>query len=255
MPGMGRRVSITNEELVSAIQAGERRRIGELWTQVERFVSMQAGKCIRQLKGYGGVTEEDLYQSGFLAMVDAADRYNSTSGKPFIGYLSFYLQTYFAQAAGYRTNRRDAVDYSHSLDDPIPGTDDLTVSDTVEDESAAADFDHAEHRVWLEQLHAALEQALVQLPDEQANMLRRRFYKGQTRTEISKECGIGYETVRKLEQTGLQSIRRGKVRRDLEQFVEQNTPYYTGTGLGAFLQRGRQPECLVLLREKLHTGE
>ena len=31
---------MTNEELVAAIQAGERERLAELWAQVERFVSI-----------------------------------------------------------------------------------------------------------------------------------------------------------------------------------------------------------------------
>ena len=122
---------MTNEELVSAIQAGERDRLAELWAQVERFVSIQADRRARQLNGYGGVTAEDLCQSGFLAMVEAADRYDTGSGKSFHGFLAFYLQSYFAEAAGYRTSRRDAVDFATGLDTPIPGTDDLTAADTV----------------------------------------------------------------------------------------------------------------------------
>lgn len=158
---------MTNEELVSAIQAGERDRLVELWAQVERFVSIQADRRARQLNGYGGVTAEDLCQSGFLAMVEAADRYDAGSGKSFHGFLAFYLQSYFAEAAGYRTSRRDAVDFATGLDAPIPGTDDLTAADTVRDPDAAAAFDEAEQRIWLEQLHEALERALDQIPGEQ----------------------------------------------------------------------------------------
>lgn len=155
---------MTNEELVFAIQAGERERLVELWAQVERFVSIQADRRARQLNGYGGVTAEDLCQSGFLAMVEAADRYDAGSGKSFHGFLAFYLQSYFAEAAGYRTSRRDAVDFATGLDAPIPGTDDLTAADTVRDPDAAAAFDEAEQRIWLEQLHEALERALDQIP-------------------------------------------------------------------------------------------
>lgn len=59
---------MTNEELAAAIQAGENNLLSELWEQVERFVSQQAGKRARVLNGYGGVTEEDLYQCGILPL-------------------------------------------------------------------------------------------------------------------------------------------------------------------------------------------
>lgn len=70
---------MTNEELCALIQAGERDRLGELWEQVEKFVSMMAGRRARQIGGFGGVTAEDLYQSGFLAVVAAVDSYDSLS--------------------------------------------------------------------------------------------------------------------------------------------------------------------------------
>lgn len=239
---------MTNEELVSAIQAGERDRLVELWAQVERFVSIQADRRARQLNGYGGVTAEDLCQSGFLAMVEAADRYDAGSGKSFHGFLAFYLQSYFAEAAGYRTSRRDAVDFATGLDAPIPGTDDLT-ADTVRDPDAAAAFDEAEQRIWLEQLHEALERALDQIPGEQSDILRRRFYAGQTLSVIGEEYGVGLETIRQRERSGLRSMRQGQARRELKQFVD--TPYYTGTGIASFRRSGSQPERLVILRENL----
>ncbi len=240
---------MTNEELVSAIQAGERERLAELWTQVERFVSIQADRRARQLNGYGGVTAEDLCQSGFLAMVEAADRYDAGSGKSFHGFLAFYLQSYFAEAAGYRTSRRDAVDFATGLDTPIPGTDDLTAADTVQDPGAAAAFDEAEQRIWLEQLHEALERALDQIPGEQSDILRRRFYAGQTLNAIGEEYGVGLEAIRQRERSGLRSMRQGQARRELKQFVD--TPYYTGTGIASFRRSGSQPERLVILRENL----
>lgn len=67
------------------------------------------------------------------------------------------------------------MDFATGLDAPIPGTDDLTAADTVRDPDAAAAFDEAEQRIWLEQLHEALERALDQIPGEQSDILRRRF--------------------------------------------------------------------------------
>lgn len=242
---------MTNEELVSEVQSGKRERLCDLWQQVERFVSMQAGKRARKLNGFGGVTEDDLYQTGFLAMVAAAEKYDPDAGMSFIGFLAFYLRSYFAEAAGHRTSRRDSLNFSVGLEEPVPGTDDLTISDMVEDASAAADFEDVEHKIWLEQLHAALDRALEQIPEEEADVLRRRFYDEQTISQISEEVGIEANAVRQRERNGLCSIRIRKVRRDLEQFIELKTPYYTGTGLASFRSNGSQPERLVILREEI----
>ena len=121
----------------------------------------------------------------------------------------------------------------------------------VEDTSAAEDFEDVEHKIWLEQLRTALDRALEQIPEEQADTLRRRFYNNQTLSQISEEVGVGAETVRQRECKGLRSIRNWKVRRDLEQFIELKTPYYTGTGLASFQHYGSQPERLVILREEI----
>lgn len=77
---------MTNEELAALIQAGERERIPELWAQVEKYVWKQANRRALSLEGYGGVTEEDLYQSGFLALLDAVESYDHAAGMSFIGW-------------------------------------------------------------------------------------------------------------------------------------------------------------------------
>ncbi|MGN8875268.1 sigma-70 family RNA polymerase sigma factor [Pseudoflavonifractor sp. HCP28S3_F10] len=242
---------MSNEELVERTQAGERDKLPALWEQVEKFVAMQARKCARRLDGFGGVDEEDLYQSGFLALVDAAERFDSSAGSSFIGFLALRLRSYFAEAAGYRGSRRDMLDYASGLDDPIPGTDDLTAADSIEDHAAQAPFEDVGELEWREQLHEALERALMLIPAEQAATLRRRFYNGKTLAKICEEDGVYPETVRQRENKGLRSIRRSSMGRELAQFIELKTPYYSGVGLGAFRRGGSQPERLSILRERL----
>lgn len=241
---------MSNEELVAMIQAGERDKLEDLWEQVEKFVAMQAGKCTRRLEGFGGVSEEDLYQTGFLAMVDAVKRFDPSSGMSFIGFLALRLRTYFAEAAGYRTSRRDMLDYASSLDDPIPDTDGLTATDSLEDQTAQVLFEDVEERVWREQLHEALDMALTLIPEELADTLRRRFYQGQTIVNICAEYEVSFESVRQMEKKGLMAIKRSRMRRELAQFIELKTHYYSGVGLGSFQHVGSQPERLAILREE-----
>ena len=66
---------MTNEELAVRIKQGERDKLEELWNQVERFIWKMANRRAYSLEGRNGVTAEDLYQAGYLAMVDAVGRF------------------------------------------------------------------------------------------------------------------------------------------------------------------------------------
>ena len=81
---------MSNEELVALIQAGERDKLLELWTQVDRFVLWRAGKWLASpsLKGKGGVELDDLYQSGYLALLEAVDSFDSSRVCPSSGGLT-----------------------------------------------------------------------------------------------------------------------------------------------------------------------
>jgi len=243
---------LTNEELAVRIQQGEQDCIAALWDGVERFVSMQAGKRFRALGGCGGVTEEDLYQSGFLAMMSAASSYNPSKGMSFIGWLDIALKTSFAEAAGHLSTRRDALDYSMGLDEPIHGADGLTIADSIEDPCDG--FEDAEDRIWREQLHAELEKSLCALPEEQADTLRRRFYQGKTLAEIGAEYGLTPYQARSLEEKALRTMRRPEIRRRLEAFIDENTPYYLKVGTARFHSTHTSAtEQIVLIRERLAT--
>jgi len=242
---------MTNEELVALIQSGEREHLAELWEQVEKFVAMQAGKKARALEGFGGVTAEDLYQSGYIALVAAADSYDPAAGCAFIGWLALALKTAFAEAAGYRTSRRDPLEYSASLDTPLDDESGLTLGDLQEDPAAQAMQD-VENNIWLEQLRAALQKAMAELPAEQRDTLRLRYYARQTREQIAAKTGVYPETARQRELKALRALRR---RRELQQFVELRTPYYLRVGVREFQRMGESAvERIAAYRERLAEG-
>ncbi len=175
------REAMTNEELVALIQTGERERMPELWEQVERFVSMQAGKRARALEGYGGVTQEDLYQSGYLALVAAVDSFNPSAGRSFISWLALALKTAFSEAGGYRS-RKQSLDPLHragSLDIQV-GEDEgsATLGELQADPGAERAFEDAEHQADNDRLHTALVAAIATLPPDLRSVIRDRYYRG-----------------------------------------------------------------------------
>lgn len=240
---------MTNEELVERVQAGERDTLPVLWAQVERFVARQAWRRLILSGGLGGVEFEDLYDSGYIALVAAADTYDPAAGCSFIGWLSLYLKTAFAETGGYRS-RKQALDPLHragSLDAP-PGNDeeDGTVIDIQEDPAAAQDFRELEHRIYIEQLHDALEAAMKTLPASDRAVLKARYYKGRTWREIG-------PSARQAEERALAYLRRSIAGRRLRQFVQgQTTMVSCGDRGTSRVMPMRSVERSSLERERLN---
>lgn len=77
---------MTNEQLAACIKAGEVDRMGELYSQVRRFIHGIAWK-------YRTAAElEDLKQEGFLALYDAVRGYEPEAGNSFLGYAAYWIE-------------------------------------------------------------------------------------------------------------------------------------------------------------------
>lgn len=243
---------MSNEELAVLIQQGEQDRLPELWAQVEQFVSMKAATMADKLNGFGGVTEEDLYQSGYLALVAAVEDYKPDAGASFVYWLALHLKTAFAAAAGYRSQKRDMIDFAIDLDAPVHDTEALTLGDAVEDTHAAQDYEDAEHRIWLEQLRSTLDKAMEALPERQQAVVKAHHYQGKTLHEIAVAQGCATENVRQLEIQAFRTLRRNKRRNHLADFMEERTPYFLHVGVAQFKSTGiSSVEEIVLKREQL----
>lgn len=187
---------MTNEELVALIQAGERDRLPELWGQVERFVAFQANKRIKALALSGiksGVEYNDLYHSGYIALVGAVDTYDPEPGASFITWLVFYLKTAFAEAGGYRTKRqaRDPLRLALSMDAPVKaGADDgdkAAFGDFIPDPKAAQALRDVDDSICRAQTRQAVQRALEQLPVAERLAVKAYYYEGRTQREAGRE--------------------------------------------------------------------
>ena len=245
----GGRETMTNEELVALIQDGARDKLPELWEQVEKFVALQARRRYLLFGDQGGVTVEDLYQSGYIALVAAADSYDPEAGRSFISWLALALKNAFAEAGGCRSRKqaRDPLHRAGSMDAPVQAGDEDSVAlgELIPDPGDAQAFQNMEDRIYLEQLHDALEKALDELPSQQGDTLRRRFYQSWSLEEIAAAEGVYGETVRQWQMKGLRALRR---RRDLRQFVEDRTPYFGNWGAHT---GERTTEMIAIMRERL----
>lgn len=200
----------TNEELAAAARTGGLEQQLVLWEQVRRYAWRQARHWMLALDGRGGVTEEDLVQSGFLALLDALETFDPTNGGSFLSWFGFYLKTAFQDAMGLRTERRRQEPINSAVSIDIPLTDEpdgLTLSDTIRDPQAEAAFTDVAERDRLERLHRALQAALELLTEEQRAAVVGRYCRGQ-------------KVDRRACEAGLRALRAPEVSKMLRQFCE-----------------------------------
>ena len=79
---------MTNEELAVMIQGGQADLVPTLWEQVERFVAKQAHRWF--LNNRRRVEFDDLYQSGFLAMMEAVRTFDPEGGSSFLSWMPLW---------------------------------------------------------------------------------------------------------------------------------------------------------------------
>ncbi len=170
-----------NEELAALIRAGDRERLGELWTQVRGLVRRKARRWAAA--GLGGVEPEDLTQAGFIAVMQAADSFDPAAGCAFTTWLEVYLKQEFAAATGQRTkrDRLDPLQTAVSLDMPLTDSEGspFILEDTLPDPAAEAALAAVGERDFAQRRRAAVEYAIATLPEDQQAAIRGRYFKGE----------------------------------------------------------------------------
>ena len=243
---------MSNEELVAVIQAGAPERMGELWEQVCGLVKWKANHVMTAMEGCPGrgVEFDDLYQSGYLAMVKAVESYDPAAGA-FSTWLVYHLKTAFAEVTGYRTQRgrKEPLNTAFSLDKPLTDEADSSLfGDFIPDRKATATLEAVEDREYQKQLHDALEIALGAVPNNYGEVLRLRYYQDMTLEECGDALGVGAERVRQMENKGLRFLRQPKNAACLRPFFDFN--FFCYTGMSAFMHTGMSVQERYLIAEE-----
>lgn len=246
------------EELVAAIQAGDQSLMEELWHSVVNLVKWKAKRTMTSLEllcNSRRIEFEDLVQSGYFALVAALETYKPECGV-FSSWLMYYLQTAFADTAGYRTKQGRIENKADSLDRPL-GNDEYSqpMGDFIPDHTAAAAIESIEEQEYQEQLHEALVAALESIPEKYSQVIQLRYLQSKSLSEAGAVIGVSSERVRQMEIKGLKILRQPETAASLIEFYDFS--YYTGTGFGAFQQSGLtiQEKYLILEEQKKEKRE
>lgn len=228
---------MTNEELATAIKAGDIEKYSDLWEQTKLFVSNRACAFCRAYYDTvqaAGVTTDDLIQSGYFALCEAVAAFKP-NGYKLLTYLGYHLKTQFKIVCGIRTDKQDALMLSSSLDMPIgDDSDKITLLDTVEDTSTNVESEFID-REYLRELHGGIMSCLHMLNSEYESVIIMRYFKNYTYKQIAERLNLSIEKVKYMIERARHQLRSGKVSRLLKQYQEDlSTEAYKQTGLSAF---------------------
>lgn len=249
-------MSRSNEELVALIQGGAKEYIPELWEQIAGLVKWKANRLMAVLNPRGnfsgcGVEFDDLFNTGFPAMMEAVETYDPESGA-FSTWFMFYLKKAYAELTGYRTERQKHEPLNNAVSLNMPLSDEADpgeLADLVADPQATALMESTDDAMWRNQLRTALEAALSDLPDNQGEILRAKFWDSADRSEIAANMGITAEKVRSLEGQAIRTLRKPEHACKLIDFYDFS--YYSGTGLTTFQHTSASiQERFLLIQEE-----
>ena len=221
--------TMTNEQLATLIQSGQTEYTLTLWNQVERFVRMKAHRWSLSWSNRG-ISFDDLYQSGFIAMMQAVEQFDPERGN-FLTWLNFRLLTVFSDAVGVRTerSRRDPINTASSLDAPLEDDEGGTLHEVVPD--MHDHIDEANQRIYQEQLHTALEHELSSLPVNEARTIHLRFFDGLSIPQVARILRITPEAARLYSRRAMTALRKNSHRSALQCFLDERTDFYNVHGV------------------------
>ena len=238
---------MTNEELAMSIQSGQEELIHALWQNIERFTRKQANRLLL-IRDSSYPEFDDFYNTGYIALYEAVKTFDIKRGMSFIGWYKYYLKKAYSVLCGVRTSKTDVLNNCKSLNEPI-NDEGIELWEIVADSNNS--FEDVEREIFNEQLHEAIERALNGLTPVEADIIRRSYYTADTARTISQETGLPVQAVNNKRIKGLRELYRNN-HRELEQFLDDRTPYYTGTGLSSFTRTGSSAvERAVIKRERI----
>lgn len=240
----------TNAALAALAATGNSYALGQLWELNKGLLRAMFWKWYPAHKAQAdahGLTADDFEQEGFFAVQHAAQTYDPAQGA-FTTWLTAAMQHQIQRTltngharnvtgddGKLHTTSADPLNHCTSLDVPLDDEDggSATLGDLKEDATAAAELDAVEDKLFQEQLHSAMEEALAKLTDREADVLRRRYYQQQPLREVGEAYGVAWSRAQKVEKAAMRKLRRNPALCRFHDEVIQNHAY-RGTGFAAW---------------------
>ena len=213
----------TNAALAALAAAGNNYALGQLWDinkGLIRRLYWQWYSTHAATAAAHGLTVDDLDQEGYFAVQYAVQTYTPEKGA-FTTWLTVAVKRQIVQALsnGHRHSVTDAdgktrqtsadpLNHCTSLDTPLDDEEGgSTLGDLCADPAALDAMRNVDGHIYADQLHKAIDTALAKLTREEADVIRRRFYRGQSMPQIAIARGVSCAEVQGISQKAMRKLR------------------------------------------------
>lgn len=198
-------------DLALKAQKGDQEALLQLWQGYSHYAYKIAMRYQKAAALNGAVDVDDLKQCAFLGFYEAMQGFDPLQGE-FTTMLSYGVRSACRRALGLDGRARTEHYTTTSLDAPIPGTEDITLADTIPDPASADAFMQTE-------LQQDIDAALHRLPDNMESIIRLHDLVGLTLEEASAQQGYALDSGRNLRRQGFYRLRQDRRIRDYDRAV------------------------------------
>lgn len=208
-------------ELIAAAKTGD-------MAAGARLYSANAGLVFTLARRYAGmdpaVGMDDLQQTAFPALMEAARTFRPDAGMGWASWLALYVRKAMRQAVGLRGRRR-AHTGALPLDAPLFENSDETRLDGLADPSTP----ESDAQLLEDERRSAVREAVSRLEDNRRAVIQAHDLEGRTYADIGAEMGVEPPAAARLRNAALCDLRR-----DWRLMRALDVDYYRGCGVGTF---------------------
>lgn len=144
---------------------------------------------------------------------------------------------------------------TRSTAEPIGDDGDSTLEDILPDDSSP--IEDVIDKIQNEELSRELMKQVEALPENEAEVIKRRFWEESTLKQCGDVLGVSVEYIRQLENSALNRLRKPKVTKQLRPYLTRSTAYSVGiaSGLDSFRRSGLSAQERAIILLERNTGE
>lgn len=191
----------------------EKKNINQLVTDNLNYVKSLANRYQGR-----GVDFEDLVSEGYMAMTQAAQKYDAQRGTQFVAYAAPFIRSAMEQAVRQQASTSGMSKDSHyfagkvssptlSVDAPLTTNNKYTLLDILVNKDAMTEEENAYFRMVTKDLYAAIDA----LEDREQTVIKKFFGIGCahiTMAEIAEDLGLKRERVRQIRDKAVRKMSR-----------------------------------------------
>jgi len=220
---------LTNEELVQMYQSGNMKAFDDLLANNEGIIHFMANKWFNIIST-GITTIENLEAECTLGFFNAVRTYCPDKGATFSSYAFHRIQWHLCREFKLNKPKTDTGETVTicSIDDLVPGTENLTVGDTIADDCDLEEEVTA--KVTCETEYPRIWDAVNELECQCRDVIYKRYKENKTLDHIASDLLLSGERIRQIEIRALKTLRNMQKVKDLAETFdyECRTAYHYG---------------------------